>query len=222
MDAPLPQPPSSETSQFYSSSHRPARVGSLLLQSTPVTVPSFTNDLDLSSIANPTKHSVVKQYLFASLLFKPVLGLFLDGFSLAFLSSWVHASVGKGNSSGLVIYALATAGSVAIMLFGGWRARKSLAKANIQGIFVNREAYRWVCLTSRDRFLFFERVGQGYGPKDAAVFFAWFTLRGKHDQRKRKKERENSPSELCTPDMRTDGLERKGENHSLTLLLLLF
>ncbi|KAG0056480.1 hypothetical protein BGZ83_004738 [Gryganskiella cystojenkinii] len=178
MDGPLPQPPSSETSQFYSGDQqRPVRVGSLLLQSVPVTVPTFSKELDLSSIANPTKYSTLKQYLFASLLFKPILALFFDAFSLAFLSAWVHNSVGKGNSSGLVIYALATTGSIAIMLFGGWRARTAITKANIQGIFVNREAYRWVCLTSKDRFLFFERVGQGYGPKDAIVFFTWFTLR---------------------------------------------
>ncbi|KAG0345937.1 hypothetical protein BG004_002768 [Podila humilis] len=156
---------------------RPVRVGSLLLQSVNVTVPTFTKELDLGSIANPTKHSTIKQYLFASLLFKSVFALFLDCFSLAFLSGWVKNSVGKGNSSGLVVYALATAGSMIIVAYGGWRAYTVLKKGHIQGIFVTREAYRWVCLTSRDRFLFFERVGQGYGNMDALVFFAWFTLR---------------------------------------------
>ncbi|KAF9912869.1 hypothetical protein BX616_010210, partial [Lobosporangium transversale] len=122
MEQPLPQPPPTETSQFYSSTTGPKRVGSLLLQSVAVTVPTFSKELDLGSIANPQKHSTIKQYLFASLLFKPLLALLLDCFSLVFLSGWVKASIGKGNSSGLVIYALATTGSIAIMLFGGWRA----------------------------------------------------------------------------------------------------
>ncbi|KAF9958152.1 hypothetical protein BGZ70_009298 [Mortierella alpina] len=177
MEPPLPQPPANETSQFYSSSSGPARVGSLLLQSVKVTVPTFSKDLDLGSIANPQRHSTLKQYLFASLLFKPLLALLLDCFSLAFLSSWVRNSVGKGNSSGLVVYALATTGSLAIVVYGGWRASQVLKKAHIQAIFVNREAYRWVCLRSKERFLFFERVGQGYGHMDALVFFTWFTLR---------------------------------------------
>lgn len=179
MEPPLPQPPSNETSQFYSSTTGPVRVGSLLLQSVAVTVPTFSSELDLGSIANPQKHSLVKQYLFASLLFKPFLALLLDCFSLAFLSAWVKASLGKGNSSGLVVYALATTGSLAIMVFGGWRARQVLKKEHIQAIYVNREAYRWVCLRSTDKFLFFERVGHGHGNMDALVFFAWFTLRGK-------------------------------------------
>ncbi|KAG0362098.1 hypothetical protein BGZ54_008771 [Gamsiella multidivaricata] len=177
MEPPLPQPPASETSQFYSSATRPVRVGSLLLQSVAVTVPTFSKELDLGSIANPQKHSTIKQYLFASLLFKPLAALLLDCFSLVFLSAWVRGSVGKGNSSGLVIYALATTGSLAIVAYGGWRASQVLKKGHIQAIFVNREAYRWVCLKSRDRFFFFERVGQGYGQRDALAFFAWFTLR---------------------------------------------
>ena len=178
MEPPLPQPPANEISQFYSSSSGPTRVGSLLLQSVKVTVPTFSKDLDLGSIANPQRHSTLKQYLFASLLFKPLVALLLDCFSLAFLSSWVRNSVGKGNSSGLVVYALATTGSMAIVVYGGWRASQVLKKAHIQAIFVNREAYRWVCLRSKERFLFFERVGQGYGHMDALVFFTWFTLRG--------------------------------------------
>ncbi|KAG0019309.1 hypothetical protein BGZ81_009778 [Podila clonocystis] len=153
---------------------RPVRVGSLLLQSVNVTVPTFSKELDLGSIANPTKHSTIKQYLFASLLFKSPFALFLDCFSLAFLSGWSNSSVGKGN---LIAYALATAGSMLIVGYGGWRAFTILKKGHIQDIFVNREAYRWVCLTAKDRFLFFERVGQGYGHMDALVFFAWFTLR---------------------------------------------
>ncbi|KAF9182438.1 hypothetical protein BGZ51_004742 [Haplosporangium sp. Z 767] len=177
MEPPLPQPPANETSQFYSSSTPPVRVGSLLLQSVNVTVPTFTKDLDLGSIANPQKHSTLKQYLFASLLLKPVFSLFLDCFSLAFLSRWVKDSTGKGNSSGLIVYALATAGSIAIMAYGGWRAQQVLKKKHIQAIFVNREAYRWVCFRNKERFLFFERVGQGYGHMDALVFFTWFTLR---------------------------------------------
>ncbi|KAI8594738.1 hypothetical protein EDD21DRAFT_393031 [Dissophora ornata] len=177
MEPPLPQPPASETSQFYSSSHGPVRVGSLLLQSVSVTVPTFTNELDLGSVATPQKYSAIKQYLFASLLFKPFIALLLDCFSLAFLSAWVKGSVGKGNSSGLVIYALATTGSLVIVVYGGWRASQVLKKRHIQAIFVNREAYRWVSLTSRERFLFFERVGHGYGHLDAIVFFTWFTLR---------------------------------------------
>ncbi|ORZ28991.1 hypothetical protein BCR41DRAFT_382878 [Lobosporangium transversale] len=177
MEQPLPQPPPTETSQFYSSTTGPKRVGSLLLQSVAVTVPTFSKELDLGSIANPQKHSTIKQYLFASLLFKPLLALLLDCFSLVFLSGWVKASIGKGNSSGLVIYALATTGSIAIMLFGGWRASQVLKKGHIQAIFVSREAYRWVCLTNHERFMFFERIGQGYGLLDAVVFFAWFTLR---------------------------------------------
>ncbi|KAF9336083.1 hypothetical protein BG006_009777 [Podila minutissima] len=153
---------------------RPIRVGSRLLQSVSVTVPTFSKELDLGTIANPTKHSTIKQYLFASLLFKSPCALFLDCFSLVFLSGWSNSSVGKGN---LIVYALATTGSILIVGYGGWRAFKVLKKGHIQDVFVNREAYRWVCLTSRDRFLFFERVGQGYGPMDALVFFAWFTLR---------------------------------------------
>ncbi|KAI1293458.1 hypothetical protein EDD11_008356 [Mortierella claussenii] len=176
MEPPLPQPPSSETSQFYSSTTGPKRVGSLLLQSVAVTVPTFTQELDLGSIANPQKYSAIKQYLFASLLFKPLLALLFDCFSLVFLSAWVKASVGKGNSSRLVIYALATTGSLAIVAYGGWRASQVLAKGHIQAIFVNRESYRWICLTSKEKFLFFERVGQGYGHMDALVFFTWFTL----------------------------------------------
>ncbi|KAF9103436.1 hypothetical protein BGX27_010571, partial [Mortierella sp. AM989] len=142
MEAPLPQPPSNETSQVYNSNAVPHRVGSLLLQSVAVTVPTFTDELDLGSVAIPQKHSVIKQYLFGSLLFKPFIALILDCFSLAFLSSWVKGSIGKANSSGLVIYALATAGSMAIVLFGGWRAMQVLKKGHIQAIFVNREAYR--------------------------------------------------------------------------------
>ncbi|KAF9320608.1 hypothetical protein BG003_005580 [Podila horticola] len=163
-------------SQQFDQEHgmRPVRVGSLLLQSVNVTVPTFSKELDLGAIANPTKHSTIKQYLFASLLFKSPFGLFLDCFSLVFLSGWSNSSVGKGN---LVAYALATVGSMAIVGYGGWRAFTVLKKGHIQDIFVNREAYRWVCLTSRDRFLFFERVGQGYGHMDALVFFTWFTLR---------------------------------------------
>ncbi|KAF9354569.1 hypothetical protein BGX34_010924 [Mortierella sp. NVP85] len=177
MEPPLPQPPASETSQFYSSTTGPVRVGSLLLQSVAVTVPTFSNELDLGAIANPQKHSTIKRYLFASLLFKPFIALLLDCFSLAFLSAWVKASVGKGNSSGLVIYALATTGSLVIAVYGGWRASQVLKKGHIQGIYVNREAYRWICLRDGDKFLFFERVGQGYGHMDALAFFAWFTLR---------------------------------------------
>jgi hypothetical protein len=154
------------------------RVGSLLLQSVAVTVPTFSQELDLGAIANPQKHSNIKQYLFASLLFKPFIALLLDCFSLAFLSAWVKASVGKGNSSGLVIYALATTGSLVIAVYGGWRASQVLKKGHIQAIYVNREAYRWICLRDRDKFLFFERVGQGYGHMDTLAFFAWFTLRG--------------------------------------------
>ncbi|KAF9431321.1 hypothetical protein BGZ76_000467 [Entomortierella beljakovae] len=177
MNAPLPQPPSNETSQVYDSNAVPHRVGSLLLQSVQVTVPTFTKELDLGAVANPQKHSVVKQYLFASLLFKPFISLFFDIFSLVFLSAWVKSSIGKVNSSGLVIYALATTGSLVIVVYGSWRASQVLRKGHIQPIFVNREAYRWICLRNREKFLFFERIGQGYGHMDALVFFTWFTLR---------------------------------------------
>ncbi|KAG0230744.1 hypothetical protein BGW41_002416 [Actinomortierella wolfii] len=156
--------------------HRPARVGSLLLQSVSVTIPTFTADLDLGSIANPSKYSTIKQYLFASLLLKPVFSLLLDSFTLSFLSAWIKNSLGKVNSASLVIYALATAGSLAIVSYGAWSAFQVLKKGHIQPIFVNREAYRWTCLTHRDRFLFFERCGQGYGIVDAVIFFTWFTL----------------------------------------------
>ncbi|KAF9158553.1 hypothetical protein DFQ26_007483 [Actinomortierella ambigua] len=156
--------------------NRPARVGSLLLQSVSVTIPTFTPDLDLASIANPTKYSTVKRYLFASLLLKPVFSLILDCFTLAFLSAWIKNSLGKTNSASLVIYALATTGALAIVTYGAWRAYKVIQKGHIQPIFVNREAYRWTCLTHPDRFLFFERCGQGYGAMDAVVFFTWFTL----------------------------------------------
>ncbi|KAF9426825.1 hypothetical protein BGZ94_005964 [Podila epigama] len=172
-----PPPPPQNDFNHQEQGMRPVRVGSLLLQSVNITVPTFTKELDLGSIANPTKYSTIKQYLFASLLFKPIFALFLDCFSLSFLVSWLKNSLGKGNSTGLVFYALATAGCLVIVAFGGWRAYTILKKGHIQAIFVNREAYRWVCLTSKDRFLFFERVGQGYGQMDALVFFAWFTLR---------------------------------------------
>ncbi|KAG0073143.1 hypothetical protein BGZ89_010792 [Linnemannia elongata] len=189
MEAPLPQPPrpfqgappppssSNSNSNSYSFTAPPARVGSILLSASPITIPIFSKELDLASVANPQKHSTIKQYLFGLLLFKPLLALLLDCFSLVFLSAWVSGSAGKGNSSGLVIYALATTGSIGIMIYGGWRASQVLRKGNIQGIFVTREAYRFVCLTSRDKFLFFERVGQGYGKRDALVYFTWFTLR---------------------------------------------
>lgn len=156
---------------------RPVRVGSLLLQSKDYTAPKFSNDLDLGAIANPTKHTTIKQYLFASLLLKPLCALLLDCFSLVYLTGWVKDSLGKMNSAISVCYALATVGSMLIVGYGGWRASMVLKKGHIQEIYVNREAYRWVCLTSRDQFLFFERVGQGYGHMDALVFFAWFTLR---------------------------------------------
>ncbi|KAF9360004.1 hypothetical protein BGX26_010841 [Mortierella sp. AD094] len=177
MEPPLPQPPSSETSQVYSSNAVPHRVGSLLLQSTPVTVPTFTAELDLGSIANPQKHSAIKRYLFASLLFKPFIALLLDCFSLVYLSSWVRDSLGKSNSTGFAFYIIATCGAMVIVCYGGWRASQVLKKGHIQAIFVNREAYRWTCLTSSEKFLFFERIGQGYGNMDALVFFTWFTLR---------------------------------------------
>lgn len=176
--APPPPSSSNSNSNSYSFTAPPARVGSILLSASPITIPIFSKELDLASVANPQKHSTIKQYLFGLLLFKPLLALLLDCFSLVFLSAWVSGSAGKGNSSGLVIYALATTGSIGIMIYGGWRASQVLRKGNIQGIFVTREAYRFVCLTSRDKFLFFERVGQGYGKRDALVYFTWFTLRG--------------------------------------------
>ncbi|KAF9169798.1 hypothetical protein BGX21_009539 [Mortierella sp. AD011] len=177
MEPPLPQPPSSETSQVYNSNAVPHRVGSLLLQATAVTVPTFSAELDLGSIANPQKHSPIKRYLFASLLFKPFIALLLDCFSLAYLSSWIRDSLGKSNSTGFVFYIIATCGAMLIVCYGGWRATQVLKKGHIQAIFVNREAYRWTCLTSYEKFLFFERIGQGYGAMDALVFFTWFTLR---------------------------------------------
>ncbi|KAF9905607.1 hypothetical protein EC991_001506 [Linnemannia zychae] len=181
MEHPLPPPPNGHQHQTQGQSpylnSSPARVGSILLSASPITIPIFSKELDLASISNPQKYSTIKQYLFGLLLFKPIVALILDCFSLVFLAAWVRDSTGKGNSSGLIIYALATAGSVGIMCYGGWRASQVLKKGNIQGIFVTREAYRFVCLTSRDKFLFFERVGQGYGKRDALVFFTWFTLR---------------------------------------------
>ncbi|KAK3844443.1 MAG: hypothetical protein J3R72DRAFT_438070 [Linnemannia gamsii] len=183
MENPLPPPPTGYQQQQQQQGQSPylnpspARVGSILLSASPITIPIFSKELDLASVANPQKHSTIKQYLFGLLLFKPIVALILDCFSLVFLAAWVRDSTGKGNSSGLIIYALATAGSVGIMCYGGWRASQVLKKGNIQGIFVTREAYRFVCLTSRDKFLFFERVGQGYGKRDALVYFTWFTLR---------------------------------------------
>ncbi|KAG0005413.1 hypothetical protein BGZ65_011213, partial [Modicella reniformis] len=173
---PLTQSPPNETSQFHNSTTGLTRPGSLLLQSLAVTVPTFSKELDLGAIAKPQKHSTIKQGLFAFLLFKPVFALLLDCLSLVFLSAWVNASAGKGNSSGLVLYALATTGSLVIAGFGGWKASQVLKKGHIQAIFVNREAYRWVCLRSKEKFLFFERVAHGNGYLDALVFFAWFTL----------------------------------------------
>ncbi|KAF9205520.1 hypothetical protein BGZ49_003911 [Haplosporangium sp. Z 27] len=177
MEPPLPRPPSNETFQLSSSNAVPHRVGSLLLQAVPITVATFSSDLDLGSIANPQKYSIIKQYLFASLLFKPFLTLLLDCFSIVYLSSWVKDSFGKANSSGLILYIIATCLSLIIVCYGGWRAHQALKKNLIQAIFVNREAYRWICLTSSEKFLFFERIGQGYGIRDALVFFTWFTLR---------------------------------------------
>ncbi|KAF9579702.1 hypothetical protein BGW38_003931, partial [Lunasporangiospora selenospora] len=192
-DNPLPQPPAHEvhggtlfTSPENDGTARPARVGSLLLQSIQVTVPTFSDELDLGSIANPNKYSVVKQYSFGLLLFKPLLAFFFDCFSIAYLAAWVRDSgaaalLGEGkvkaNVGPLVVYTIAAVSSLLIVAFGTWNAFGALRRRHIQDIFVTREAYRWVCLTSRDRFLFFERVGQGHGNKDALMFFAWFTLR---------------------------------------------
>ncbi|KAG0225051.1 hypothetical protein B0O80DRAFT_430500 [Mortierella sp. GBAus27b] len=176
-EPPLPRPPAGETSQFYSSATSHVRPGSLLLQSVSVTVPTFTNELDLGSVAQPEKYSDLKQYFFASLLFKPFLALLLDCFSLSYLAAWIKDSAGKGNRAGLIVYGLATAGSLGIVLFGGWRASQVLQKGHIQAIYVNREAYRWICLRNKDKYLFFERVATGHGYKDALIFFAWFTLR---------------------------------------------
>ncbi|KAG0218525.1 hypothetical protein BGX33_007003 [Mortierella sp. NVP41] len=178
MEHPLPPPPpSNEQGPFTSFGSHPVRVGSRLLSAEPVTKAIFTKELDLTSVANPQKYSTIKQYLFGLLLFKPIFALILDCFSIAFLASWVRDSLGKYNSTGLVFYGIATGGSVLIMVYGGWRASQVLRMGNIQEIFVTREAYRFVCLTSRDKFLFFERVGQGHGKRDALVYFTWFTLR---------------------------------------------
>ncbi|KAF9934825.1 hypothetical protein FBU30_010798 [Linnemannia zychae] len=181
METPLPPlPPSSSQQQdpaFHNSTFALGRVGSQLLSASPITKPIFSRDLDLASIANPQKYSTIKQYLFGLLLFKPIAALVLDCFSLVFLAAWVRASAGKGNSTGLIFYALASAISMGIMGFGCWKAYQALKKGRIQDIFVTREAYRFVCLTSRDKFLFFERIGQGYGKRDALVYFTWFTLK---------------------------------------------
>ncbi|KAF9136213.1 hypothetical protein BGW39_003658 [Mortierella sp. 14UC] len=119
MEHPLPPPPNGHQHQQQGQSpylnSSPVRVGSILLSASPITIPIFSKELDLASIANPQKYSTIKQYLFGLLLFKPIAALILDCFSLVFLAAWVRGSTGKGNSSGLIIYALATAGSAGIM-----------------------------------------------------------------------------------------------------------